>query len=122
MKTLLKTLLVCAATLTSTMSGFGQGSLTPPGAPAPTMKTLDQVKAGTPIASAPFTISSSGNYFLTGNLTVSGSDGIDVYTNGVTIDLNGFTIFGIGGCSGINIGTANQDITILNGHIRGGVT
>ena len=33
-------------------SAFPQGSLTPPGAPAPTMKTLDQVEALTPVDSA----------------------------------------------------------------------
>jgi hypothetical protein len=42
---------------------LAQGSLTPPpGAPAPTMKTLDQIEARTPISSAPFTISAPGSY------------------------------------------------------------
>jgi len=41
---------------------FAQGSLTPPGAPAPTMKSLDQIEPRTPISSLPFTISSSGSY------------------------------------------------------------
>jgi hypothetical protein len=50
---------------------FGQGSLTPPGAPAPTMKTLQQVEPRTPISSAPFTISQPGSYYLTTNLTVT---------------------------------------------------
>jgi hypothetical protein len=42
-----------------------QGSLTPPGAPAPAMKTLAQIEPRTPIASAPFTISAPGSYYLT---------------------------------------------------------
>src|SRR5438105_5129643 len=42
-------------------SSFGQGSLTPPGAPAPSMKTLQQVEPRTPISSAPFTITNSGS-------------------------------------------------------------
>ena len=32
---------------------LAQGSLTPPGAPAPTMKTLDQIEARTPITNRP---------------------------------------------------------------------
>ncbi|HXF10126.1 MAG TPA: hypothetical protein VN625_05025, partial [Desulfuromonadaceae bacterium] len=35
---------------------FAQGSLTPPGGPAPDMKTLDQVQPRVPISSVPYTI------------------------------------------------------------------
>jgi hypothetical protein len=55
---------------------LAQGSLTPPGAPAPTMKTLAQIEPRTPIAAAPFTISAPGSYYLTTNLTVSGGTAI----------------------------------------------
>ena len=100
------------------------GSLTPPGAPAPTMKTLAQVEPRTPISSAPLTISVSGSYYLTTNLTVTGN-AITIATNGVTLDLNGFTIASTapsaqGVAIGINVGVS--DLTIFNGHIRGGVT
>ena len=73
-----------------------QGSLTPPGgAPAPTMKTLDQVEARTPIDSIPFTITEGGSYYLTANLTgVPLADGITVNASDVTIDLNGYTLDG----------------------------
>jgi hypothetical protein len=37
---------------------LAQDSLTPPGAPAPTMKSLDQIEPGTPISSAFFTLPS----------------------------------------------------------------
>ncbi len=78
----------------STLSA--QGNLTPPGAPAPTMKTLDQIDAKlekrTPISSLPFTISQSGSYYLTGNL--SGTSGINVNVGNVVIDLNGFDLRG----------------------------
>src|SRR6266481_1804172 len=47
----------------------------------------------------PYTISNTGSYRLTGNLTVSGSslNAIDVNASHVTIDLNGFSIIGPGG-------------------------
>src|ERR1022692_4447454 len=73
-------------------SAFGQGALTPPGAPAPDMKTLAQIEPRTPISYAPFTITNSGSYYLTTNLTVSSGNAITIATNGVTLDLGGFTI------------------------------
>ena len=115
-------------------SAFAQGSLTPPGAPAPTMKTLTQLDAKldprTPISSAPFTIAQSGSYYLTTNLTTV-SNAIVITANGVTLDLNGFTIASTvanaanGGTAILLAGTATaglKDITIFNGHIQGGVT
>ena len=111
------------------LSAFAQGSLTPPGAPVPMMKSLDQVEARTPISSAPFTITNSGSYYLTTNLTVSSGDAIDINTNGVTLDLNGFTLCSTAAsATGYGIWLNNnssftvKDITIVNGHIRSGVT
>jgi len=104
---------------------LAQGSLTPPGAPAPTMKTLQQVEPRVPISTAPFTITQPGSYYLTTNLTVSGGNAITIATNGVTLDLNGFTISSTANpASGtaVLISGGLQDITIQNGHIRGGVT
>jgi hypothetical protein len=84
---------------------FGQGDLTPPGAPAPTMKTLTQVEPRTPIISLPFTASQPGSYYLTANLS-STAGGIRITAADVTIDLNGFTITGPGaGSSGITHAT-----------------
>jgi hypothetical protein len=77
---------------------FGQGALTPPGAPAPTMKTLTQVEPRTPISSLPFVIGAPGSYYLVTNLTsLAGTDGITVLANHVTIDLCGFALDGGGG-------------------------
>jgi hypothetical protein len=104
---------------------LAQGSLTPPGAPAPTMKTLQQVEPRVPISTAPFTISQPGSYYLTTNLTVSGGDAITIAANGVTLDLNGFTIASTtnpASGTAVLIDGGLQDITIQNGHIRGGVT
>jgi hypothetical protein len=76
-------------------TAVAQGSLTPPGAPGPTMKTLQQIEPRTPISSLPYTISSSGSYYLTTNLPGSaGQDGIVVSANNVTLDLNGFVLDG----------------------------
>jgi hypothetical protein len=73
---------------------IAQGPLTPPGTPAPTMKTLDQLDAKlekrTPISSAPSTISASGSYYLTANLTVASGTAIAISADNVTLDLNGF--------------------------------
>jgi hypothetical protein len=106
------------------VSAFGQGSLSPPtGAPAPTMKTLQQVEPRTPISSAPYTISQPGSYYLTTNLT-SGEHGIIIATNGVTLDLMGFTITGDGGRYDYGIfldGATNnliEQVVVKNGIVR----
>jgi len=96
---------------------LGAGELTPPGAPAPTMKTLDQVEPRTPIGSLPFTISQPGSYYLTGPLTSSG-DGITVNSDNVTIDLMGFTIQGADAATGIQATPSSggfKALTIKNG-------
>jgi hypothetical protein len=105
---------------------LGQGSLTPPGAPAPTMKTLEQLEPRTPISSAPFTITQPGSYYLTTNLTVTtATNAITIATNGVTLDLNGYTIRSTANPAGgtaILIQGVLRNLAILNGNIEGGVT
>ncbi len=104
---------------------LAQGSLTPPGAPGPTMRTLTQVEPRSPISSAPFTISVPGSYYLTTNLTVSTGDAITIATNGVALDLSGFTVFSTApsatGC-GIRLNSGLRNLAIVNGFIQGGVT
>src|SRR5690348_17610582 len=71
-------------------SALGQGALTPPGAPTPTMKSLDQVEPRIPISSAPALILNPGSYYLTTNLIgTANQNGISVLADNVTIDLNG---------------------------------
>ena len=96
----------------------------PPGAPAPTMKSLDQIEPRVPISSLPFTISNPGSYYLTTNLTdVAGTNGIIVEADGVSIDLQGFALSGSGGfsasSSGIYTGLATRNnLEVRNGTIR----
>ncbi len=103
---------------------FAQGSLTPPGAPAPTMKTLDQIEPRTPISFLPYVISRPGAYYLTTNLTdTAATNGIIVEADDVSIDLCGFALTGSGGfsafSSGIHTGLGSRNnLEVRNGTIR----
>src|SRR5438876_2996841 len=109
--------LLVVASLAGVVHG---GPLDPPGPPA---STLPQVEPRIPISIVPFTINSSGSYFMTKNLTNNSGDGIIVLADDVTIDLNGFTLAGVPGAySGISEGgtpTPRKHWTIRNGTIRG---
>jgi len=120
---------IAAALLLSTLNPqlstcFAQGSLTPPGAPAPTMLTLSQIEPRTPISTAPFIITQPGSYYLTTNLVLTtDATAIWISTNNVTLDLMGFTIstrVSRGSGAGILLNGDIRDITIFNGHITGG--
>jgi hypothetical protein len=108
---------------------FAQGSLTPPGAPASTMKSLDQIEARTPIdaahtpgdSSSQFRITQPGSYYLTGNISgVAGKHGIFINSSNVTLDLNGFILDGASGTgnTGVFLGTVSQ-VIVQNGTITG---
>jgi len=104
---------------------LAQGPLAPPGAPEPTMKTLDQLEPRTPISSLPVTISNSGSYYLTGNFVVGGGPTILIATDNVTLDFKGFTITSTNspaGGFGIQVSGARRNIAILNGNLNGGGT
>ena len=102
---------------------FAQGPLTPPGAPAPVMKSLEQVEPRTPVSSLPFTISQSGSYYLTSNLqfTAVGLNAITITASNVTLDLNGFTLSSTVTADGeaIRVEPHLHVIVVRNGAITG---
>ncbi len=124
-----------------TRSLFIAAALISTGSAALAQATIDQNKAlagnVTPGDSAgfPITITQPGSYKLMSNLVVPvNGQGISVYADGVTIDLNGFTLSSSGvctqntatlmvGCTGYGsagIGTsAGTSVTIRNGTVQG---
>lgn len=110
------------------------GPLSPPSGPvAPTQKPLAEIEPRIAISSAntpgdansAFRITTSGSYYLTGNIDGKSTVRcIEVFSAGgaqITIDLNGFTITGIGDSRtepAIHIDGDNTHVTIRNGTIR----
>jgi parallel beta-helix repeat protein len=105
------------------------GDLDPPAGPvAPTMKDLDQVEPRIPISAATtpgdadgtpsaFKITQPGSYYLTGNITVVGTQiGIEVAASNVSLDLMGFRVNGPGS-NGILFTGSQTNVAIRNGTI-----
>lgn len=115
-------LLIAVAILAASLIAQA-GDLEPAAAPSPTMKTLNEVEARTPIpgsatAAATFYITKSGSYYLTGNRKASGG-GIQVNADNVTIDLNGYSLIGPGSGSAYGISmNGRQNVEIKNGTVR----
>jgi hypothetical protein len=139
MKPLHLVYLVAAAAiaLTQPSSVLAQGSLTPPGAPAPTMKRLDEVEPRVNLQAVPaptgvdstnpnyhFIINQPGSYYLSANLGATKANGIKINVEGVTLDLNGFEISrasGLGG-NGIEIAATAHRTSLRHGSIKGFLT
>lgn len=128
MKPLLSLVTLLAGTaLLLPCTALAQGSLTPPGAPAATMKTLDQIEPQIPInatntpgsGTANFIISNPGSYYLTGNVAgVSGRAGIVVTASNVSIDLRGYALTGVAGAlAGISFVTPDR-VFIRHGSVN----
>jgi len=119
--------LVCLL-LASADRASAQGSLTPPGAPVPLFKTLQQVEprleinaANTPgDADSLFQITQPGSYYLTGNITGAvGKYGVEIAASGVTLDLMGFELAGVSNSlNGIHFVVASTNVSIRNGTVR----
>ena len=127
-KKIVNTNLVVALLVVTAVLGYGligkAGNLEPSAAPAPTMKTLDEVEPRIPIqslsgnANFEYIISSSGSYYLTGNVTTT-KIAISVTADNVTIDLMGFSL--VGPDSGTNYGIymiSRSNVEIRNGTVR----
>ena len=105
---------------------LGQGSLTPPGAPAPVFKTLQQVEPRADVqklsgdGSNSFIINQSGAYYLTANVAgASGKNGISIQADNVTLDLNGSAVTGAAGAlRGIVVSGARRNIAVRNGSVQ----
>ena len=128
--------LILLATLVLPTLAFAQGALTPPagafsgGAPAPSMRSLDQIEPRIPLAqpansTAGLTISAPGSYYLTGNVTVAAGNAITISASNVTLDLNGFTLSttaaSVGGTA-IDIPGTQHNIIVRNGVIDSNIT
>jgi len=118
-----KTIVVWALPLMVAIFAFANvavfaGDLEPTNPPGSTMKTLDQVEPRTPISALPYTITSSGSYYLVSDLN-SSTDGIIVNADYVTIDLMGYSIIGSGSgsYSGVTM-SGRKSVEIRNGVIR----
>lgn len=98
-------------------SGFAGGPLQPPGPPGVTMKSLEEIEPRIAISSLPYTISNSGSYYVTTNLVgVSGSSGIQINADNVSLDLKGFTLTGVGGSlNGISGFNGSNSVVVRNG-------
>jgi hypothetical protein len=142
-----KTKLALVLFITLSQIVWGQGSLTPSGGPAASMKSLGEIDQSisnvlisvkraeprTPLiagesgvsidASGSISINSSGSYYLTENLTVSFGNGITINSDEVTLDLNGFTIRSTStSTTGAGIYINGSSISIFNGHIKSGTS
>lgn len=116
--------------LSSAAALFAQGSLTPPGAPAPLMKSLDQIEPRIPIdalhtpgnGESAYVITNSGSYYLTTNLNTAFGTAylITITANNVAIDLRGFSLLGnLTTPYGIAAPNFQTNVVIRNGTVSG---
>jgi hypothetical protein len=119
---LLSPLVLLSALIVPISIALAQGSLTPPGAPGPTFKTLQQVEPRLPISVIPTNLTVPGSYYLTTNLTQTTIfSAIVIGADDITIDLNGFALIGTNSsfADGVTFGgTLRKNVCLKNGTIR----
>ena len=128
-KPAVKKILILMLLVLEAVSASAQGSLTPPGAPAPTMKTLAQIEPRIPVDAAHtpgdfsdvFVISQPGSYYLTTNVVgLNSKAGIAILANNVTLDLSGFALMGApNSYDGIVLYSTCTNTVIRNGIVSG---
>ncbi|MEZ6233101.1 MAG: right-handed parallel beta-helix repeat-containing protein [Phycisphaerales bacterium] len=126
--------LACGALVACTAILSQAGPIDPPAGPVgPTYRTLLEVEPRVPInltntpgdADSLYKITQPGSYYLTGNVAgVANKVGIEIAASGVTIDLGGFELVGVGPGGGSYAGIFASvpglaGITVRNGTTRG---
>lgn len=122
----LPTLLALAFGALATPPLAAQGPLTPPGAPAPSLKSLAEIEPRIAVQSlagdglGQYVISQPGSYYLTGNITgVANKNAISIDADGVTLDFGGYALIGTGSSyAGIELRNNHTQIVVANGGIR----
>ena len=117
---------VIAALIMITSAYAGDLEPSAPPAAGGTMKTLDEVEPRIPVNddTAPgdayyeHVISTSGSYYLTGNITTT-KGAIKITANDVTLDLCGYNIIGDAGNNGTGLELDSQsNVEVRNGTVR----
>jgi hypothetical protein len=65
----------------------------------------------------PVTLRQTGSYVLTGSLTPGTASAIEIISDHVTLDLNGFSIIGPDSGSGIGIDASGENVVVKNGTV-----
>lgn len=118
-------LVLAASALLFPALAWAQGSLTPPGAPAPLGRTLTQLEPRIDVATlagdatAVHVITAPGSYYLSANITVPASlSGVAVAAANVTLDLNGFAITGqASSVRGVELRNTTGGLVVHGGHV-----
>jgi len=131
MKSALKIMILGSASLILVAGTLiAAGPLDPPTGPISSIyKTLTEVEPRIPLnatntpgdSDSVFKITQPGSYYLVNNISVgSGKFGIEIASDRVTVDLNGYAITGVSGSfDGVSVVGANRSmITVRNGLIR----
>jgi hypothetical protein len=115
---------VCAVAFSGSHA-VAQGALIPPpGAPVPSMRTLEQIEPRIPIDSVPIAITQAGSYYLTRNLehSVSGQPAISITASNVTLDFMGHTLSSVPeleDTDAVSIAHEVANVVVRNGVIAG---